>query len=266
MRNFLLTFIYLFTIVLSSCDEELKEESTEDISQISSTSNTTKDESSSTDQEKENKRELTACTNSIFCKGDPDSRNSTKEKEEEKEEKEKPEQKEETKEVKIEKPEQKEETKEVKIEKPKQEEPKQEEKQEEAEKNNRGIIERTIDGDYSRWKPASGWKDSYQANGFCWCNTTYDHNLDEIDKVSYVINGKKRNIRDICEELTNHPDYVAYSNGMPPYNDIQCGNGPANTASDERGCPGRTDMGQEGCGIIGPNWDIDWLESREIFQ
>ncbi len=109
------------------------------------------------------------------------------------------------------------------------------------------------------------WADSYQANGLCWCDTTFDHDLDDITKVSFTINGVKRNIRDICDELQYHPLVRDYVEGDPIYNDVQCGNGPANTAIDEVQCPGRVDEGREGCSEIGPQWDIEWLESRERF-
>ena len=109
------------------------------------------------------------------------------------------------------------------------------------------------------------WADSYQANGLCWCDTTFDHDLDDITKVSFTINGVKRNIRDICDELQYHPLVRDYRDGDPIYNDVQCGNGPANTAIDEVQCPGRVDEGRDGCSVIGPRWDIEWLESRERF-
>lgn len=44
------------------------------------------------------------------------------------------------------------------------------------------------------------------------------------------------------------------STGRPIYNDVQCGNGPANDAGDEDYCPGRVDIGKEGCVQIGPTW------------
>ncbi|GAA4115705.1 hypothetical protein GCM10022393_15970 [Aquimarina addita] len=109
------------------------------------------------------------------------------------------------------------------------------------------------------------WADSFQANGLCWCDSTFDHDLDDIDKVSYVINGVKRNIKDICDELKNHPLVRNYQSGDPLYNDIQCGNGPANTAIDETQCPGRVDLGRDGCSEIGPKWDVAWLASRPRF-
>jgi len=117
------------------------------------------------------------------------------------------------------------------------------------------------------WTPAPNWKDSYQANGFCWCDTTFDHDLDNIDLVWFEINGERRNIRTICEELEQHPNYRAFLDGDPIFNDIQCGNGPANTALDETCCPGRTDLtpSSSGCQVIGEGWDIAWLESRSIF-
>jgi len=44
------------------------------------------------------------------------------------------------------------------------------------------------------------------------------------------------------------------------YNDVQCGNGPANDVGDEivGECPGRVDMGGAGCGTIGYGW-FDYL-------
>jgi hypothetical protein len=38
------------------------------------------------------------------------------------------------------------------------------------------------------------------------------------------------------------------------YNDIQCGNGPANTFIDEAECPGEVGAGAEGCLRKGPEW------------
>ena len=116
---------------------------------------------------------------------------------------------------------------------------------------------------YSQWNPKPNWKDSFEANGLCWCDSNgYDHGL---DTKTYVLNGTPYLIPDICEELENHPLYRAMQDGDIPYNDIQCGNGPANDAADEAGCPGRVDIGPDGCDDIGPLWDIAWLESRPIF-
>ena len=107
------------------------------------------------------------------------------------------------------------------------------------------------------------WTDSFAANGFCWCNSTnFDHGLDQK---TLRINGTNYNIVAVCDELENHPSYRSFQNGDAPYNDIQCGNGPANDAADETGCPGRTDLGSGGCFNIGPEFDMDWLASRSRF-
>jgi hypothetical protein len=53
------------------------------------------------------------------------------------------------------------------------------------------------------------------------------------------------------------PDANATAEGRVYYNDIQCGNGPANTSPDETTCPGRVDLGQgnlSGCAEKGPRW------------
>lgn len=112
------------------------------------------------------------------------------------------------------------------------------------------------------WNPRPGWKDSYEANGFCWCQSTFDHDLND-KKV--LINGVPYSVVDICDELEQHPQYRAFANGDPAYNDIQCGNGPFNNAADESGCPGRVDLGSAGCQTLGVHWDMDWLSSRPRF-
>ncbi len=115
-----------------------------------------------------------------------------------------------------------------------------------------------------QWNPRHpGWTDSFKANGFCWCNSSnFDHG---IGTKTVSINGTNYKIIDICDELKKHPLYRAYQNGDAPYNDIQCGNGPANDAPDETGCPGRTDIGPSGCNEIGPKWDMEWLKTRPRF-
>jgi len=112
------------------------------------------------------------------------------------------------------------------------------------------------------WNPQPSWTDSYAANGFCWCESNFDHGL---SGKTVEINGTDYSVEDICDELKQHPLYRAMQNGDPRYNDIQCGNGPANNAADEAGCPGRVDQGPGGCNEIGPNWDMNWLASRTRF-
>ena len=108
-----------------------------------------------------------------------------------------------------------------------------------------------------------GWHDSYQANGHCWCSTNFDHDLDEEE---VTINGVKYNVVDICDELESHPLFRNRANSDEIYNDVQCGNGPLNSSSDEPLCPGRVDIGVGGCLETGYHWDMEWLASRGRFQ
>jgi hypothetical protein len=94
-----------------------------------------------------------------------------------------------------------------------------------------------------------GWKDSYSVGQQCYCATTFDHGIGDI-----VVDtpAGKRTVREVCEKIGDGPGAA----GRPIYNDIQCGNGPANDAGDEDDCPGRVDIGRQGCGHIGPLWDL----------
>ncbi len=123
------------------------------------------------------------------------------------------------------------------------------------------------DTEYDINPGGKSWGDSYQANGLCWCDSTYDHGLNDVNVTSFMINGIKRNIKDICDELKKHPLVRDYQDGDSVYNDIQCGNGPANSDSknDETYCPGIVTDGNSGCTITGPTWDLTWLASRPIF-
>ncbi len=98
-----------------------------------------------------------------------------------------------------------------------------------------------------------GWKDSYSVGGTCYCATTFDH---EIGEVEVATPDGKKTVREVCERIGDGPG----PQGRPIYNDIQCGNGPANNAGDEDDCPGRVDIGPEGCGHIGPTWDLTVFE------
>lgn len=97
------------------------------------------------------------------------------------------------------------------------------------------------------------WADSYSVGDACYCETTFDHNIADIMVDTPV---GPRTVRQVCEALGAGPG----SDERPLYNDIQCGNGPANDAGDEDDCPGRVDIGREGCGHIGPRWDLRGLE------
>ena len=94
------------------------------------------------------------------------------------------------------------------------------------------------------------WADSYSVGDKCYCLTTYDHEIDDV----YVDTPLGwATVRQACEIIGPGPGHE----GRPLYNTVQCGHGPANNAGDEHTCPGRTDMGIEGCGHIGPKWQFD---------
>ena len=94
------------------------------------------------------------------------------------------------------------------------------------------------------------WKDSYSVGDRCYCDTTFDHNIGSIRVDTPIGN---ITVFEACEALGSGPG----SNGRPIYNDVQCGNGPANDAGDEDYCPGRVDIGKEGCPQIGPRWNFN---------
>lgn len=98
-----------------------------------------------------------------------------------------------------------------------------------------------------------GWADSYSVGDKCYMYTTFDHDIG-----GYEVNTPQGRmaIKDLYNKLRKGPGYE----GHPLYNDIQCGNGPANTAPDEKKCPGLVEFGRGGCGQIGPLWDLSELE------
>jgi hypothetical protein len=97
--------------------------------------------------------------------------------------------------------------------------------------------------------PGSNWADSYSVGKRCYCESTFDHDIGPI-KVNTPLG--VMTVRDVCDLLGSGPG----SSGRPKYNDIQCGNGPANNLGDEDACPGRIDIGVVGCGQIGPMWNF----------
>ena len=96
----------------------------------------------------------------------------------------------------------------------------------------------------------NSWKDSYSVGDRCYCDTTFDHDIGPIRVDTPIGN---ITVFEACERLGEGPG----SQGRPIYNDVQCGNGPANDAGDEDYCPGRVDIGKEGCPQIGPTWNFD---------
>ena len=112
------------------------------------------------------------------------------------------------------------------------------------------IIE--VEGDNPR---GDSWGDSYSVNGKCFMHTTFDH---DIGDVSVDTPRGRMTIRALFDRMGPGPG----AGGRPRYNDIQCGNGPTNDHNilDEVLCPGLVEYGREGCGQIGPMWDLSELE------
>lgn len=109
------------------------------------------------------------------------------------------------------------------------------------------------------WNPGGiHWADSFSHNGVCWCHSTnYDHG---IGPVEVSTPSGTRTVFEVCEAQKSSGNKPERAPGDPIYNDVQCGNGPPNKDGllDEEpdACPGRTDMGGEGCAHIGPKWDF----------
>ncbi len=99
----------------------------------------------------------------------------------------------------------------------------------------------------------NSWKDSYSVDGKCYCDSTFDHDIGTIEVETP--DGTKT-VLEVCEAIGPGPG----AEGNPIYNDIQCGNGPANDAGDEDWCPGRVDQGEAGCCTVGPRWDLSVFE------
>lgn len=104
-----------------------------------------------------------------------------------------------------------------------------------------------------------GWKDSYSINGKCYCETTFDHN---IGGIIVDTNAGRMTVREACKKAGSGPE-----GNRIYYNDVQCGNGPANDAGDEDWCPGRVDLGdgnRSGCMTRGPKWDLSGSRPAKV--
>jgi|GEM_PF-2106086 len=101
--------------------------------------------------------------------------------------------------------------------------------------------------------PGNNWSDSYSVDGKCYCATTFDHAIGTYEVETPV---GTRTVREICDAIGPGPGL----GDNPVYNDIQCGNGPANDAGDEDYCPGRVDQSDAGCCTVGPKWDLTLVE------
>jgi len=108
---------------------------------------------------------------------------------------------------------------------------------------------------YAQDNPRLSWEDSYSVNGVCYCNSNFDHGIANT-RVSTPRG--QRTVRQVCNDIRSALG-TGSRNGRIPYNDVQCGNGPANNAGDENRnrCPGRVDIGPRGCDDIGPRWNLN---------
>ncbi len=104
---------------------------------------------------------------------------------------------------------------------------------------------------YTGRVPQLSWKDSYSYQGVCYISGGYDHNARE--QQVQLPDGSYAKVKDMLHLLAVGPG-EQHADAL--YNDIQCGNGPANDAGDEDPdqCPGRVDQGRAGCQVIGPKW------------
>lgn len=114
----------------------------------------------------------------------------------------------------------------------------------------------------------SGWADSYSVNGKCYCSSTYDHG---IGNFTVETPAGTKNVVEVCEAIGPGPG----RGSNPIYNTVQCGHAPGHfdegnhlytdgirrRVADEIECPGRVDIGTNGCNITGPKWDLSVFES-----
>ncbi len=107
-------------------------------------------------------------------------------------------------------------------------------------------------------EPRPTWLDSYSQDGQCYCISTFDH--DARDLMIDTPQGEF-SVVEVCDRIGPGPGVA----DNPIYNDLQCGNGPPNSAYDEVECPGRVDLGEAGCSIIGPTWNLDvWFPAPDV--
>ncbi len=100
--------------------------------------------------------------------------------------------------------------------------------------------------------PLPEWIDSYSAGGQCYCASNFDHGI--ADRIIETNNGAMT-VRGVCAAIGPGPGV----GDNPRYNDVQCGHGPDNGQRDELLCPGRIDVGAEGCLVQGPTWNLSTL-------
>jgi hypothetical protein len=122
-------------------------------------------------------------------------------------------------------------------------------------------VAKTFTEGTSRIKP--GWADSYSVGNECYCQSDVTDSFGDVlvrvpeywrEQAGVVY----LSVREICDRLGPGPG----STGRPLYNDIQCGNGPSRTSTDEPICPGRAEYGAAGCNFLGPKWNWKTILNR----
>merc|ERR1712232_116633 len=158
--------------------------------------------------------------------------------------------------------------------------------------------------------PCEYCRDSFEANGICFCDTEFDHNVGKYllcvtgpnvgkelfgtqmrkegrhahpsrtERVDSCAGGLSKTVKQICNDIDIHFGPRPSRASKNQYNDVQCGNGPANDAGDEDfpvdpngtewgmhvwRCPGRIDSASTtaDCAAKGPTWDLASLYGDE---
>jgi len=108
------------------------------------------------------------------------------------------------------------------------------------------------------------WSDSYSVAGQCYCDSNFDHGLSGI--VVGTPKGSK-SVPVVCADIQARHG-TGPSSGRTYFNDIQCGNGPANTAPDEAVCPGipigTGNYTGPNCDAKGSTWNLDLLYADPV--
>ncbi len=104
------------------------------------------------------------------------------------------------------------------------------------------------------------WTDSYAVDGQCFCDTTFDHELEGI--VIDTPTGRLP-IYQVCADIQRQHGEGSQT-GRLYYNTVQCGHEPANNSPDEIECPGflTDDSGAwnlYNCNAKGASWNLDQL-------
>eukprot|EP00039_Didymoeca_costata_P031696 m.35965 g.35965 ORF g.35965 m.35965 type:complete len:1480 (-) comp8995_c0_seq2:86-4525(-) len=110
-------------------------------------------------------------------------------------------------------------------------------------------------------KPELSWADSYEVDGRCHCDTTFDHGIGDIEVCT--AQGVKT-VVEICNKIKEKYGEGSTTN-RTYYNTVNCGHGPANDNSkgdeDIDSCPGMVNpsFAPRGCQLRGVPWDLDDL-------